>query len=98
MKNKKKNKQRLFSKFERFMYKLCIVIIIGLIIGIVCSETSLAQVNVEVQRQEKEVEVQKKKLASLEMKIDEMTSLDRIKEISNQYGLSYHSENIKTID
>lgn len=95
---KKKNKQRFFCKFERFMYKFCIIIIIALIVGIVCSETSLAQVNVDVQKAEKEVEVQKKKIESLEMKIDEMTSLDRIKEISNQFGLSYHSENIKTIE
>lgn len=94
----KKKKQKVFCKFESFMYKLCIVIIIGLVIGIVCSETSMAQVNVDVQKKESEVEVQKKKLASLEMKIDEMTSLDRIKEISNEYGLSYRSENVKTID
>ena len=32
------------------------------------------------------------------MKIDEMTSLDKIEEISREYGLVYHSENIKTID
>lgn len=96
---KKENKKRkFFCKFERFMYKLCIVLIIGLIVGIVCSETSLAQVNVEVQKMEKEVEQQKKKLESLEMKIDEMTSLENIKEVSAEYGLSYHSENIKTID
>lgn len=96
---KKDNKKRkFFCKFERFMYKLCIVLIIGLIVGIVCSETSLAQVNVEVQKMEKEVEQQKKKIESLEMKIDEMTSLENIKEISAEYGLDYHSENIKTIE
>ena len=94
----KKKKKRLFSKFERFIYKVCIVIIIGLIMGIVCSETSLARVNVDVQNKEKEVDVEKKKIASLEMKMDEITSLDRIKEISLEYGLSYHSENIKTIE
>jgi len=98
MKNNKRNKQKIFSSFEEFMYKLCIIIIIALIVGIVCSETTLAQVNVEVQKQENEVEVQKKKIESLKMKIDEMTSLDRIKEISIEYGLSYISENIKTIE
>ena len=94
----KKKKKRLFSKFERFIYKVCIVIIIGLILGIVCSETSLARVNVDVQKKEKEVDIEKKKIASLEMKMDEITSLDRIKEISLEYGLSYRSENIKTIE
>ena len=95
---KDNKKKKFFCKFERFMYKLCIVLIIALIVGIVCSETSLAQVNVEVQKMEKEVEQQKKKIESLEMKIDEMTSLDNIKEVSAEYGLTYRSENIKTID
>lgn len=94
---KKKKKQKLFSKFERLMYKMFIVVIIVLIIGLVCSETTLARVNVDVQKKEREVNIQKKKIESLEMKIDEMTSLDRIKEVSLEYGLSYNSDNIKTI-
>lgn len=95
---KKKNKKKYFCGFERFMYKLFIVVIIGLVVLVVFSETTLAQVNVDVQRVEKEVLEQKKKIDSLEMKIDEMTSLDHIKEISLEYGLSYHSENIRTIE
>ena len=69
-----------------------------MIIGIVCSETSLAQVNVEVQKLDKEVLSQKKKIESLEMKIDEMTSLENIKAVSEEYGLIYRSENIKTVE
>ena len=86
------------KNFEKFMYKLFVVAIIGLVVLVVFSETTLAQVNVDVQRVEKEVLEQKKKIDSLEMKIDEMTSLDHIKEISLEYGLSYHSENIRTIE
>lgn len=92
----KKNKKKKRS-FESFLYKVCIIVVIALIVGIVCSETTLARVNVDVQRQEKEVAMNKKKIESLKMKIDEMTSLDRIKEISLEYGLEYHSENIRTI-
>ena len=95
---KEKKKKKFLSSFERFMYKLCILIIIGLIVGIVCSETSLAQTNVEIQKLEREVEKQKKRNESLNMKIDEITSLDNLKEVSEKYGLSYHSENIKTIE
>lgn len=95
---KEKKKKQFLCQFERLMYKIFIVVIVGLIIGIVCSETSLAQVNVEVQKMDKAVEQQKKKIESLEMKIDKMTSLENIKEVSAEYGLTYHSENIKTID
>ena len=97
MKNNKKKKQFL-CKFERFMYKLCIFVIVLLIVGIVCGQTSLAQINLEVQKLTNEVEDQRKKNESLEMKIDEMSSLESIKEISAEYGLTYHSENIKTIE
>ena len=93
-----KNTKKFLSSFERLMYKLCILIIISLIVGIVCCETKLGQTNVEIQKLEREVEKQKKRNESLNMKIDEMTSLDNIKEISEEYGLSYHSENIKTIN
>ena len=96
--NKKKKKQRFLSGFERFMYKLCIVVIILLIVGIVCSETTLAQMNLEIQKLDNEVEKQRKKQESLEMKIDEMTSLDNINQISEEYGLSYNSDNIKTVE
>ena len=95
---KERKRKKFLSSFERFMYRLCIIIIIALIIGIVCSETSIAQTNVEIQKLEQKVEKQKKKNESLKMKIDEITSLDNIKEISNEYGLSYRSENIKTIN
>lgn len=80
------------------MYKLCIVIIVLLIVGVVCSETTLAQINLEIQKLDNEVDEQYNKIESLQMKIDEMTSLDNIKEISEQYGLFYRSENIKIID
>ena len=95
---KEKKKKKFLSSFERFIYKLFILIIIALIVGIVCSETSLAQTNVEIQKLQLEVEKQKKRNESLNMKIDELTALDNIKEISNEYELSYHSENIKTIE
>lgn len=96
MNNKKKH--RFFCAFERFMYKVCITLIIGLVILIVCSETTLAKKNIEVQNKTNKVENQRKVNESLEMKIDEMTSLENIKEISEQYGLYYNSDNIKTIE
>lgn len=96
MKNKKKKK--FLCSLERFAYKFCIFVIVILIIGIVCGQTTLAQVNLEVQKLNDEVETCKDVNDSLNMKIDEMTSLDKIEEISNEYGLSYHSDNIKTID
>lgn len=94
---KKKKKKQFLSNFERTTYKLCILVIVLLLLGIVLGKTKLAQINLEVQKLTKEVDNQKNKNESLEMKIDEMTSLDRIKKISEENGLKYNSDNIKTI-
>ena len=94
---KKKKKKSFFSDFEWKVYKVCIFITILLVVLVVCSETSLAQVNVEVQSVEEDVLQVARALDSLEMKSDEMTSLDRIKEVSLEYGLSYNADNVKTI-
>lgn len=94
---KKKRRKQFLSSFERTTYKLCIAIIVLLLLGIVFGKTKLAQINLEVQKLTKEVDSEKNKNESLEMKIDEMTSLDRIKKISEENGLKYNSDNIKTI-
>ena len=94
---KKKKKKQFLSNFERTTYKLCILVIVLLLLGIVFGKTKLAQINLEVQKLTNEVDNQKNKNESLEMKIDEMTSLDRIKKISEENGLKYKSDNIKTI-
>ena len=94
---KKKRRKQFLSSFERTTYKLCIAIIVLLLLGIVFGKTKLAQINLEVQKLTKEVDSEKNKNESLEMKIDEMTSLDRIKKISEENGLKYTSDNIKTI-
>ena len=59
--------------------------IVLLIVGIVIGKTKLAQINLEVQKLTKEVDRDKNTNESLEMKIDEMTSLDRIKQVSEEY-------------
>ena len=93
-----KKKKRFFCKLERFGYKLCTILVIILVIAIICSQTNLAQINLEVQKLNNEVVSYQDLNASLNMKIDEMTSLDKIEKISKEYGLEYHSENIVTIE
>ncbi len=94
-KNKKKKKSQVLANF---IYKLCIFIIVLLIIGIVFSQTTIAKINIEVQELSKKQKQQQNINESLSIKIDEMTSLDRIQKVCEEYGLSYNSENIKTIE
>ena len=93
-----KRKGKLFTKIERFLYKSFISLTILLIIGIVFGQTSLAKINLEVQKLKEQVETKEEVNQSLVMKINEMASLENIQNVSNDMGLAYNNENIKTIE
>lgn len=97
MKNSKKKKKR-FTKIERFLYKSSFIIMLFLVVGIVFTSASVSKLNIELQEMSKEVEMQEDTNQSLVMKINEMASLENIQSISENLGLSYNNENIKTIE
>ena len=97
MKKSKKKKSK-FTKLERFLYKSCFVIAFFLVLGIVFTSASVSKLNIELQEMTKKVEAQEDTNQSLAMKINEMASLENIQIISENLGLSYNNENIKTIE
>ncbi|MBQ6498102.1 MAG: cell division protein FtsL [Bacilli bacterium] len=94
---KKYKKKVKMSKFERLIYSLAIFLLVIAPISIVFSKATLAKVNFEVEKQKKEIEVQKKTNESLAMTIDELASLTKIQEVAEQQGLSYNNGNIKSV-
>lgn len=94
----KKKKKKYFTKLERFLYKSSLVIVIFLLVAIVFTSTTISKANIELQKTMKKVEGQEDTNESLAMKINEMASLENIQIISENLGLSYNNENIKTIE
>ena len=94
---KKVKKRVKISKFERILYTLAIFLVVIAPVSIVFSKATLAQVNFEVEKQKKEIDVQKKTNESLAMAIDELASLSKIQEVAEQQGLSYNNNNIKVV-
>ena len=68
------------------------------VLGIVFTSASVSKLNIELQEMNIEVESQEDTNQSLTMKINEMASLENIKIISKNLGLSYNNDNIKTIE
>ena len=85
------------SKFEKILYTLAIFLVVIAPVSIVFSKATLAQVNFEVEKQKKEIDIQKKTNESLAMAIDELASLTKIQEVAEQQGLSYNNNNIKVV-
>ncbi len=94
--NKKKKKMGI-TRGEKMLYKFSTFMVIFLVIGIILSRSSLSQINVELQKLENQVANKSDENQSLVMKINEMVSLEKIKHISNEQGLTYNNENIKTV-
>ncbi len=94
---KKVKKRVKMSKFEKILYTLAIFLVVIAPVSIVFSKATLAQVNFEVEKQKKEIDIQKKTNESLAMAIDELASLTKIQEVAEQQGLSYNNNNIKVV-
>ena len=90
----KKNKKGFEKKLNRVFMCLSLLLIMGILFG----QITLSQMNLEVQRLEKDVQSKKDQNQSLVMKINEMASLDNIQSVSEEAGLAYNNDNIRTID
>lgn len=95
----RKNKKKVskYTKFEKMLYTIAILLIVIAPVSVVFSKATLSKINFEVEKQKKEIAVQKKTNESIAMAIDELASLTKIQEVAEQQGLSYNNSNIKTI-
>ncbi len=94
---KKMRKRVKISKFERLIYTLALFLLVIAPVSIVFSKATLAKVNFDVEKEKKEIEVQKKTNESLAMTIDELASLTKIQQVAEEQGLSYNNNNIKSV-
>ena len=95
-KNKKKKKKS--SSFEKMLFMLALFLLVISPVSIVFSKATLSKVNIDVEREKKEIKEQEKQNESLTMEINELASLTKIQEVAEEQGLRYNNNNIKTID
>ena len=93
-----KKKKKGLTKLEKVLYKFSIGLIMLLLVGILVGQTTLSQINLDVQKLEQELEKQNNTNESLVMKINEMASLDNILTTSIEEALAYNNENIIVIN
>lgn len=95
MKKSKKIKRR--ERKEKAIYRFFVITTIFLVIGIIYSRATLGKINLEIQELSSIIKEENDDNQSLAMKINEMVSLDKIREVSNKLGLSYNNKNIKSV-
>ena len=92
-----RKKKKGISKFEKFIYKSFVFMTVILIVGIIYSRAALGKINLEVQELSNIIKDEIEDNQSLVMKINEMVSLDKIQKVSNELGLTYNNDNIKSV-
>ncbi|MDO4377221.1 MAG: cell division protein FtsL [bacterium] len=92
----KKKKVRL-CRLEKMLIKLCTVVLLLFPVTVVLSKAALSNMNLEVEKLKRNINVQKNSNESLTMKVNELKSLANIDVIAESEGLSYNSDNVIVI-
>ena len=94
---KKNKKNNLKIQKEKRLYRFFVVSTIFLVLGIIYSRAMLGKINLEIQELSSQIKEENDDNQSLAMKINEMVSLDKIREVSDELGLKYNNKNIKSV-
>ena len=92
----KKKKVKL-CRLEKMLIKLCTVVLLLFPVTVVLSKAALSNMNLEVEKLKRNINVQKNSNESLTMKVNELKSLANIDVIAESEGLSYNSDNVIVI-
>ena len=91
-------KRVITLKGEKVLYVLIGLLVIFNVLGQSFSMALLSKTNIEVESMRTKIETQQNLNASLEMKINELASLDNIQSVAYSYGLKYNNDNIRVIE
>ena len=91
-------KRVITLKGEKVLYVLIGLLIVLNVLGQSFSMALLSKTNIEVESMRTKIEKQENLNASLEMKINELASLDNIQSVTYAYGLEYNNDNIRVIE
>ena len=93
----KKVKRRKLKGEKFVIIGIFILIIITPFINVFI-QAKLSESNIQVEKLKQKIEYQSNINESLNMKINELASLDKIREVASNEGLTYNNDNIKVIE
>jgi cell division protein FtsL len=95
---KRKVRRMKISKGEKILYLGAVLAFsLTLILKVFCG-ARIGHLNMSVEKLKFEITNQEKKVESLTMKINELTSFDKVKDIVKDMGLAYNNDNIIVIN
>lgn len=87
-------KKKTLSKGEKTLYSLAIVAFVLTVVLKIFATASVGNLNIKVEMLKYEIATEEKKVESLEMKVNELTAFDKVKDVVKDMGLAYNNNNI----
>ena len=92
-----KKKKYVKLKGENTMMVLILLFVVCTIFVNFVGQAMLQSNNSELQRLKSKIETQEELNASMQMKINELSSLDNALEVADTFGLKYNNSNIRVV-
>ena len=95
--SKRSGKKIKLLKGEKVIYFIFALVLCATPLLNVFTKALESQTNIELEQLKEKIETQSNINDSLDMKINELASLDKLQEVATEHGLSYNNDNIKVI-
>ena len=82
---------------EKFLTTMTVLFIVGFVLVSFVGKAMVQSSNSELQRLKSKINSQNEMNASIQMKINELASLDNALEVADTFGLEYNNSNIRVI-
>lgn len=92
-----KRKARI-TKGELLLYSMAVVCLFGIVVSKVFVGAGITYLNMNISQIEYDIADQEKQNESLTMKVNELTSFDKVKDVVSDMGLAYNNDNIIIIN
>ena len=92
-----KKKKYVRVKGEKFMIFMTITFVLGFFLVNFIGQAMLQSSNSELQRLKSKINKQNEMNSSIQMKINELSSLDNALEVADTFGLGYNNSNIRVV-
>ena len=95
--SRKRVRRARITKGEKLIYTGGLLSLILILVMQVFCGACIGELNVNVEKIKYDISVQEKKNESLEMKVNELTAFDKVKDVVKDMGLAYNNDNIVVV-
>ena len=92
-----KKKKYVKLKIENTMTAIIVFFVVGTLFVHFIGQAMIQSNNSELQRLKEKINSQEELNASIQMKINELSSLDNALEVADTFGLEYNNSNIRVV-